>query len=108
AATLPHRPSCSPPALARTGKAHETWWHHAKIQPIQQGGGRPGWGKGRDHKTGKGGNQAGIYVKGGGGGSYTGNRPRQGACKFECSKADDEICRHCQRRQEDQDFMSEV
>ncbi|KAJ9519795.1 hypothetical protein QJQ45_013511 [Haematococcus lacustris] len=31
-----------------------------------------------------------------------------GARKFECSEADDEICRHCQQRQEDRDFMSEV
>ncbi|KAJ9509508.1 hypothetical protein QJQ45_001946 [Haematococcus lacustris] len=31
-----------------------------------------------------------------------------GARKFECSEADDEICRHCQQRQEDHDFMSEV
>ncbi|KAJ9527370.1 hypothetical protein QJQ45_025636 [Haematococcus lacustris] len=31
-----------------------------------------------------------------------------GARKFECSEADDEICRHFQQRQEDHDFMSEV
>ncbi|KAJ9511411.1 hypothetical protein QJQ45_029919 [Haematococcus lacustris] len=31
-----------------------------------------------------------------------------GARKFECSEEDDEICRHCQQRQEDHDFMSEV
>ncbi|KAJ9514292.1 hypothetical protein QJQ45_012317 [Haematococcus lacustris] len=28
--------------------------------------------------------------------------------KSECSKADDEICRHCQQQQEDHDFMREV